>query len=124
MAIKFVQKGQTDFIIDKLSRSVTYTPITKTLDFNGEETLTTSTASTIQAVVLRKNRSNKYDKSGKIQQGNAYIIVKADTITLKEDDTITCDSIVYRVKNNVIRYSDDSNSTAVYQYADLFVHDD
>lgn len=121
MAITFVKKGSTDFIIDKLSRTVVHTPIVKTIDFNGEETLTNSTASSIQAAFLRRNRRNKYDESGKIEQGSAYIIVKPEVATLGEDDIITVDSKNYRVKNNILRYSDDDNDTALYHYADLFL---
>ena len=121
MAIKFVKKGTTDYIIDKLSRIVTHTPQTKVIDFNGEETFTASTAVTINAAVLRRNKSWKFDKAGRIEGGDAYIIIKADEATLSENDKINFDSITYRVKENIIRYSDSDNETAIYQYANLFV---
>lgn len=121
MTIKFVQKTWIDRIINKLNRVVTHTPVVKTTTFDGEETITYSTAVSINAVVLRRKKNFTYDETGKLEQGPAYIIVDPTVATLNEDDKITFDGSTYIIKNNIIRYSDDDQDTAVYHYADLFL---
>ena len=123
MTITFVRKSAVDNIVDKMDRPVSHQSVTKTSDFNGEETLTYSTATTINAVALRRKKEWNNDKAGRIEQGDAYIIIKPATATLKDNDKITFDSVTYYIKNPITRYADTTNSTAVYKYAELFIYD-
>lgn len=64
-----------------------------------------------------------FDKDGLIEGGDAYVLVNTSTATITKDDLITVNSREYRVNDTIIRYTDDSNSTSVYQYCNLFLND-
>lgn len=124
MAITFVRKTWTDQILTRLGRSVTHTPVTKTIhNTSGAETLSEGTPVNIAAVFLRRQARWMFDKDGLIEGGDAYVLVNTSTATITKDDLITVNSREYRVNDTIIRYTDDSNSTSVYQYCNLFLND-
>lgn len=120
MAITFIKKEWTDQIVDRLARTVSRTPVTKTTsNIYGDETLTDGTPADISAVFVKKDDKWMFDKQGKVEGGDAYLQVKA-AVTVNVDDKITVDSEVYRINDVLIVYSDSSNSTALFKYCNLF----
>ena len=119
MAITFVKKSWTDSIRTRLGRTVTHTPVTKTTsNIYGDETLTDGSAVSITAVFLKTEDKWMFDKQGKVEGGDAYLM--ADNGVVSVDDKITADSETYRIDDIKTVYSDDSNSTALYDYCNLF----
>jgi len=111
----------TDFsgmILTDLGRTVSRTPITKTLNsITGREALASGKPVNITAVFLRSNTSWMFDKVLKIEGGDAYIMVTPAT-TLNEQDLITVDSITYEIKNLV---TISPAGTDFFKYANLFI---
>ena len=122
MVVTFVRKAWVDKILLRLRRSVTRTPITKTTDFGGSETLTAGTPVTVYGVFFRRSQKWTFDKGGTVEHGDAYFLFDPATYTVNKNDLITVDSRDYRVQDVVVRYSDDSQSTAVYKYCTLFLN--
>jgi hypothetical protein len=121
MAITNVKKEWVDSILERLDRTVSRTPVTKTEDnITGSETLTNGSAANIQAVFIRTGQGFDYNKAGLEEGGDAYAMVK-DDVTLNKDDTLTVNSLVYRVGTVITYYTDNDNAVAVYKYATLFL---
>ena len=123
MAITFVRASWVDSIIERLDRTVSRTPITKTTDnITGAETLSEGTPGNISAVFLQRN--DKWDpaREGLTEEADAYLMVK-DSVTLNKDDLITVDTRKYRVHDIITRYTDSNQETAVYKYATLFLNE-
>jgi len=120
MAVTFVKANWADQIIDRLARTVTHIPVTKTTDnIYGNETLTDGSSVSISGVFLKIADKWMFDEQGKVEGGDAYLMVK-DTVTISVDDKITVDSETYRIGDILKVYSDESNSTELFQHCNLF----
>ena len=120
MAVTFIRAAWADQILERLGRSVTRTPVTKTTsNVYGDETLTEGTPAAITGIFVKFDDKWMFDKQGKVEGGDAYLQVK-DTVTVNTDDLITVDGETYRVSHVLTIYSDNNNSTAMFKYCNLF----
>jgi hypothetical protein len=123
VATTFVKKAAVDKVIAKVHRTVTHTPVTKTLHpVSGDETLTAGSPVSILAVFVRRERRWYFDKVGLIEGGDAYLIVNPTVATVAKEDLITVNSQVYRVRDVITRYAGVDNAEAVYTYCNLFLN--
>jgi len=121
MTVTFVRSSWVDSIITRLARTVSRTPITKTLDpVSNDETFVAGTPGNIKAAFMKRSTKWFFDKDGLIEGGDAYAIVK-DDVPLNKNDILTVDGAQYRVQDVVTRYSDENNETALFKYANLFL---
>ena len=103
-----------------LSKSLTYIPVTKTVDnINGQETLTDGTSVTIQGNLFFKKAQYAQQQYGLIFNGDGILMVLPSQ-TLNRDDKVVFDGITYRVDQVTTRYL---GGTAFYKLADVFVTD-
>ena len=111
----------SDFINGPLAdfgRTVSRTPIIKTIDnITGRETLSEGTPVNITAVAERINKDWTFDKEGKIEGGDAMIMV-APTTTLNEQDYVTFDGVTYEVRNILTIMAGD---TEMFKIGNLFI---
>ena len=96
---------QFDSMIDKFSKTLTYTPVVKTLNnVTGDETLTEDSVSTIKGVFYRASDVWNIKRFGEMQGADAKLIIKTTT-SVTRNSKITFDSIDYRIKlDPVTRY--------------------
>lgn len=122
MVITFIDKRWSDSILTRLSRTVTYTPVTKTTDnMSGDETLTDGSPSSKSCVFFKKGSPWTFTKEGLFNLGDAFILVNATAgWTPAKNDKITVDGETYRVDEVRPRYSDASSSTLLYNFAIMF----
>lgn len=96
----------TDFVSFALADvgvSVTRIPVTKEEHMlDGDEILVDGTSTTITAYIVRRGQQWQFDKEGKIEGGDAFMMA-ASTTTVNVDDKITYDGITYRVMNKIMR---------------------
>ena len=110
----------TNFPLADLGRTVKHIPITKQINnITGEETLTEGTQTDITAIVMRINKKWTFDKEGKIEGGDAYIMTAPD-VSISEQDRIIADGIKYTIKNLITIYVRD---TPFFKYGNLFIVD-
>lgn len=113
-----IQSGDfINFPLADIGVTVSRTPVTKTIGFNGDETLTDGTAENITAVFLRRTDRWKMSNEALRQDADGYIMV-APTQTLNRDDKITYDGETYRV-SDVIKRSKPVD-VDLYKFANVF----
>lgn len=89
------------FPLSDFGRTVSRTPITKTLDnISGREILTEGTPADITAMVSIRDITWTQDEVLKLEGNDGIIMVNHD-VTLNEQDYVTFDSKTYEVKNLV-----------------------
>lgn len=107
----------TDFVNFALSDvgvSVTRIPVTKETDMlTGDETLEEGTSTTVTAYIVRREQKWLFDKEGRIEGGDAFMMT-ATTTTVNVDDKITYDGDDFRVKNKIMRRA--GNTTIAISY--------
>ncbi len=114
----FALKRVIDKVILKFQRAITHTPVTKTLDGRGDETLTNGTPVVIQAAFLKREWGWRMLPQGEQDESDGYVLANAD-YTINKNDKITVDSQDFIVKKAVIRYADPANATKVYTFCGL-----
>lgn len=123
MTVSFVKATWAHSIITRLSRTVSRTPIIKTVDaVTGDETLTEGATENISGVFHRYSQKWVHDKGGRLETGDAYLAVK-DSVNINNNDIIMVDNKKYRVADVITRYTDNNNSTAVMKFAKLFLYE-
>jgi hypothetical protein len=107
-------------MIDNFSKTITYIPVTKTINsVTGDETLTEGTSTTIYGMIFQSKNVYARYKAGLVQGGDAIFMGKtADMVT--KNDILSFGGFRYRVDNVTNRYLD---QTFMYCEADLFVVD-
>jgi len=104
-------------MIDNFAKSLTYIPVTKTLDnTTGDEAFADGTTSTITGAFFRKEDQWIQDKPALIQNADAVLLVKK-TVTVNKNDKITYESETYRVDKVIVRRL---GTTVFYNAAQLF----
>lgn len=117
MAVRYTNKP-VKAMLDNFSKSLTYTPVTKTTDnVSSNETLTDGTDVTIKGAFFKKEDGYTYGKFGKLGNADAVILVKTN-VTLNVDSKITYSSEVFRIEKVETRYI---GPTAFYKVAQLFL---
>jgi hypothetical protein len=85
----FIKDTMNVVAFNYMADSVTYTPRTKLISsVSGQEYFTDGTASTITVNFKRQEKKWFFDKVGKIEGGDALMLVPYDS-TVSEDDKIT-----------------------------------
>lgn len=110
----------TDFtanLLADIGQSVTRTPVTKTVDFRGDQTLTEGSSEVITAHIHIDQEEEVREAQGQIIRVIGYIMV-GPSQTLNRDDKITFNSVDYRVHSV---YTEVALNTLVYKYADLYI---
>jgi len=104
------------FALVDWGQTLSRTPVTKTTDFAGNETLTDGTPVNITAVFVRRRTEWSQDKDGLKENADAYIMYTTTT-TVNKDDKITEGGEIYRVINVIERGA--PGQTAIYKYSSL-----
>jgi len=100
---------------------VTLTTVTTAIDsITGDETITTASTASINAVFLRKEQRWMIDKEGLLQEGDAYIMILPSQ-ALNKNDTITANSETFRVQDIITRYNGAPSNEAMFKYANMFL---
>lgn len=103
--------------IEGFGKTVTRTPVTKTLtSFSGDEILTEGTSENIECAFFVSKDKYIQDKPGLIQDADAVIIVYPAQ-TLNKNDKFTYDSENYRVMDDIFERR--LGGTLMYKYARL-----
>ena len=106
------------FILGDLGQAVTWENVTKTTsNVTGSRTLSYATGVSKTVIFLRRNVIHQYEKSGLIEQGDAYIMAKTGD-GFARNDRITVSGVKYRIEK-VIRRNPDG-STAMFDMCTLF----
>jgi len=92
------------------------TPITKTTDFAGNETLAESATNNITAIFVRKKTEWSQAKDGLNKDADAYIMY-APATTINKDDKITAGGEDFRVLDVIIRGL--PGNTEIYRFSNL-----
>ena len=104
--------------LTQFGRSVTRTPIIKTVDNQtGREILTSGTPVTITAVAFKWAHKLNQANVMKVESADAYIMVASD-VTLNDQDLITFDSETYECIDVETIYV---AGTAMFKYANLLL---
>lgn len=111
--------AQVNQIFGFMERTVSRGAVTEVNDADGDETLSWAANADLTAVYLQRNINILDEKQGETEQADAYLMVRG-TVTINVNDKITVDSQEYLVDDVIVRYSDTSNSTAVYKFVRLF----
>lgn len=102
----------------ELGATVTRTPVVKTTsNIEGDETLTDGTPETIVVHFERHNQSWNFDKPGKIEGGDAFMLIK-ESQTMNVDDKITYEGESFRVHDVIDRYVSNEKN---YKEVNLFL---
>lgn len=118
MTLSIAETDFTNEILSDLGVDITWTPVTKTTDYRGDETLTDGSASTIKAFIHIGKPNYKLNESGQFKDSDGYIMVAvANNIT--RDDKITHNGSIYRLANVITRGA--GLNVNVYKYADLYL---
>lgn len=117
MAIGITNKPYKEMITN-FSKSLTYTPVTKTTtNLSGAETLTDGTASTIKGAFYKEDEYYKSDKEALFQGADAILKVHT-TVTLNKNDKITYADETFRIDKVMTRRI---GITPFYKFARLFL---
>ena len=103
--------------MDRFKSNVTYKVVTKTTDFEGNETSSFATGSTYSVIFFKENAKYIFDKQGLMNVGDAYILAPPSA-GIKRYDQVTVDSRSYYIENVTRRYV---VGTAIFDYAVLFL---
>lgn len=109
-----------DFInipLSDIGVTVSRTPVTKTINFDGDETLTDGTPENITAVLHRRTTDWSAQNAGLLEGADGYIMVDP-TQALNKNDKITYDGETYRV-GDVIKRSKPVD-VDLYKYSNLY----
>ncbi len=104
----------------ELGATVTRVPVTKTTsNIEGDETLTDGTSETITVYFMREAQEWFFEKPGRIEEGDAFMLIKSDQ-AMNPNDKIIYDSETFRVHRVIERFvSNDKN----YKQVNLFLID-
>ena len=110
--------NQFDTAVDIASKTLTYTPATKTIDnVTGDESFTNGTPTTIQGILYRKEDIWNIKKFGELHGADAVLVTKR-TLTLARMSLVSYEGVDYRIKNTpIIRKKKDE---ALYNVVHLF----
>ena len=84
----------SNFALVDFGQTLVRTPVTKTTDFAGNETLTDGSTANITAIFVRRRTEWSQDKDGLKEDVDAYIMY-ATTTTVNKDDKITEGGEIY-----------------------------
>lgn len=108
-------------VIDKLKRSVSHIPVTKTTNpMNGEETLTEGSTATVSVVFFKKETGFKQEFEGVFEDGDAECVVSS-TYDLNRDDKLIVDNETYRIDKKIEYYGGNTNDTKIFTQCNLFL---
>jgi hypothetical protein len=100
MAISF-NANTYKVMIDNFSKSLTYTPVTKTTDnITGDETLTSGTPSTISAAFFKRDQIYNQEYVGLIKDADA-IMVMLPTVNVTKNSFITYGGEKYQIRDDL-----------------------
>lgn len=87
-----------ELMIDNFSKSLTYTPVTKTIDnVEGDETLSDGTPSSITGAFFKREDVYNQEYLGLLQNADAILIVHSD-VTINKEDKITYSGEDFRIQ--------------------------
>lgn len=116
--------GNTDFIdsaLADLGVSVTRTPVTKAVDNDGDETLTTAATNAITVVFYRQVPQFFQEKEGLREKADGWVMF-SHLETLNKEDLIEFEGRKYRV-GRVVARGLPRTGINLYQYAPVFLHE-
>lgn len=117
MAINFDSTIFSKMIVN-YSKSLTYTPVTKTTNnFGGSETLTDGTPSTIAGAFYKKEDAYTQSQVALLKGADAILMVLS-AVTINKDDKITYQGETFRVEESEPRRL---GTTSMYNVARLFL---
>ena len=91
-------------MIDAFAKSLTHTPVTKTLHpVTGDETLTDGTAVTLSAAFFLRENAQTQAKEALFEGADAILMAKVSVTTLNKNDKITYDGDTYRILRDPIK---------------------
>lgn len=104
MSINFAAGAKVyKIMIQNFSKSLSYTPVTKSTDnLTGDETLTDGTPTTISGAFFPKEDNWSQDNPGLLQDADAVLMV-LPTVTITKDSKITYNGDTYRIAKVKLR---------------------
>jgi len=111
-------KTTWDQLFDATYKTLTHTPVTKTVDnFTKSETLTDGASVSVNAVFFKRDETVSQEQQALFNGADAIALLPTDS-TVSRDDKLAYDSETFRVRDKVItRYIQDQ---AFYNVARLF----
>lgn len=90
-------------VIHDVGVSLTKVPVTKEIDqLTGDESLVEGTSTTVTAYFVRKFQKWQFDKEGRIEGGDAFMM-SSTTATANVNDIIVRDGEQFRVQDKIQR---------------------
>lgn len=110
-----------DFAIDNFDAVVVRWPVTERISQQrGDKIESYSTTTEINAYVHRYSKEWIFDPIGKVEGGDAIMLVK-DDVTVAKNDKIESEGETFKIRHIITRYV---QGTAVYKACNLFIFDD
>ena len=118
MALGIAATDFTSNILIDLGVTVSWTAVTKTIDFRGDDTLTDGTPTNITAFIHIGKPTYKTDPSGLFKDVDGYSMVAVSN-NITRDDKITYNGSTYRLGNVIERGA--GLNVNVFKYANIYL---